>query len=109
MAEICKTKWFKKKLHSRYFSSCLKTLPSDYSSGDTSRMSLVFFSLSGLDLLGTLEDVLSPQDKASYIEWIYSQQVFGIDQHGTLLAGFRGGPYLGPSSSSKHSQTELSI
>ena len=38
-----------------------------------SRMTLVFFSLSGLDLLGALQEVESM--RVDIVEWIYAQQV----------------------------------
>lgn len=50
-------------------------------------MSLAFFALSSLDLLGSTS-VLKPEERTEYIEWIYDQQVLPS-------GGFRGGPFLG--------------
>ena len=39
------------------------------------RMTLVFFAISGLDVMGSLDDIMSPEDKKNAIKWIYSLQV----------------------------------
>ena len=49
-------------------------------------MSLAFFALSSLDLLGGL-DRISQDEKRDYINWIYEQQL--------PSGGFRGGPFVG--------------
>ncbi|KAJ2999633.1 Geranylgeranyl transferase type-1 subunit beta [Globomyces sp. JEL0801] len=67
-------------LHQRYFNLNLQLLPSHYTSADTSRMTLAFFCLSGLDLLG----VTYPH-KQNAINWVYSLLIQGD------LSGFRGG------------------
>eukprot|EP01135_Chromosphaera_perkinsii_P004220 Nk52_evm9s272 gene=Nk52_evmTU9s272 len=79
--------------HRRFFLRCLlHGLPGDYASGgDSSRMTLCFFALSGLDLLNSVvgigeeehEDGSNQQQKPllkreqgeELIEWIYAQQV----------------------------------
>ena len=38
------------------------------------RMTLMFFAVSGLDILNSL-DSLSPKLKEEIVEWIYSQQI----------------------------------
>ena len=38
-------------------------------------MTLLFFALSGLDLLGSLDDIVSAEEKKNIIEWIYAQQI----------------------------------
>ncbi len=57
-------------------------------------MTLLFFAVSGLDLLDCLDSV-SAEDKESIIEWIYSQQILpaadGSDSH----CGFRGSSFIG--------------
>ena len=69
--------------HPDYFKKHLALLPNHYQSADTSRMTLGFFCLSALDLLGKE----LPTDK---VEWIYAQQIIT-----PLKAGFRGGSYQG--------------
>lgn len=54
-----------------------------------SRLSLAFFALSSLELLGKIDE-LDAQARAGYIDWIYAQQV----KNGHA-AGFRGGPHVG--------------
>ncbi|ODH45063.1 hypothetical protein ACO22_00455 [Paracoccidioides brasiliensis] len=69
----------------KYFIRCLKTfLPHQYTSNDSSRMTLAFFTIAGLDLLGSLDDNLQPSERKGYIDWIYHCQV--------PSGGFRGFP-----------------
>ncbi|XP_068944284.1 geranylgeranyl transferase type-1 subunit beta isoform X2 [Petaurus breviceps papuanus] len=57
--------------HVRFFQRCLQVLPERYSSLETSRLTIAFFALSGLDMLDSLDVV----NKDDIIEWIYSLQV----------------------------------
>ncbi|KAL2795852.1 terpenoid cyclases/protein prenyltransferase alpha-alpha toroid [Aspergillus keveii] len=76
---------FTKERHIRYFLRCLKTfLPDLYTSNDSNRMLLAFFTLAGLDLLNVLESKTTPEERQGYIEWIYHCQV--------PSGGFRGFP-----------------
>ncbi|QSS48995.1 geranylgeranyl transferase type I beta subunit [Histoplasma capsulatum var. duboisii H88] len=69
----------------KYFLRCLKTfLPHQYTSNDSSRMTLAFFTVAGLDLLDALDDNISPAERKGYIDWIYHCQV--------PSGGFRGFP-----------------
>lgn len=49
-------------------------------------MSLAFFALSSLDLLGALDRVDEPT-RREYVDWVYAQQ--------HPKGGFRGGPFVG--------------
>lgn len=61
--------------HTKYFLRTLKTfLPTAYQSNDSNRMSLAFFTLSGLDLLGSLHTNTTQEQRTDYIDWIYSNQ-----------------------------------
>lgn len=65
------------------------------------RMSLAFFVLSSLDLLGALNDTVSDSERQSYIDWIY-------DQQDSVHGGFRGGPFVGlPAVSFGSSQSSI--
>jgi geranylgeranyl transferase type-1 subunit beta len=64
-----------RKKHTKYLSRMLKVLPECLSSMETTRMTLVYFTISALDVLGELDEVLSDVEKASIIDWIYSLQV----------------------------------
>ncbi|EAW11160.1 protein geranylgeranyltransferase type I subunit CDC43 [Aspergillus clavatus NRRL 1] len=67
---------FNKERHIKYYLRCLKTfLPAAYTSGDSNRMLLAFFTISGLDILGVLESKTTPEDRRGYIDWIYHCQV----------------------------------
>ena len=82
--------------HAKYFERFITMVPEFLSSQDTNRLTLVFFSLAGLDLLGQLDAYLDAQRKRDVIDWIYSLMVppasDGSDSHGL---GFRGGTFLG--------------
>ncbi|KAL8874686.1 MAG: hypothetical protein Q9174_000026 [Haloplaca sp. 1 TL-2023] len=66
---------FNKATHVRYFLRCLRThLPTAYSSNDSQRMTLAFFILCALDILGALEDNTTEEERSSYIDWIYHCQ-----------------------------------
>ena len=106
---------FERRRHVRYFSSCLRNLPRQYSSADTTRLSLVHFCLQALDLLGCLPgdgpdtcgDVGSGDvyiDRGPIVEWIYGLQTLPVRSEGSSSSergcirggGFKGGTYLGP-------------
>lgn len=40
----------------------------------TCRITIAFFCISGLDLLGTLEDETTPEERAGWVEWIWRLQ-----------------------------------
>ena len=57
-------------------------------------MTLVFFAISGLDILNELSSLVDEKTRKRIIEWIYSQQITGKkDKPGAL--GFRGSPANG--------------
>ncbi|KAJ5736715.1 uncharacterized protein N7483_001840 [Penicillium malachiteum] len=67
---------FNTERHVKYYLRCLKTfLPSAYTSNDSNRMLLAFFTLSGLDVLGVLQDKITPEERQGYIDWLYHCQV----------------------------------
>lgn len=67
---------FNKDRHITYFLRCLKTfLPGLYTSNDSNRILLAFFTVSGLDLLGALQAKTTPEERHGYIDWIYHCQV----------------------------------
>ena len=64
-----------KSRHTKFLSRMLNVLPDCFSSMETTRMTFVYFSISALDVLGELDQVLSPEKKISAINWVYSLQV----------------------------------
>ncbi len=59
------------------------------------RMTILFFGVSGLDVLDGLSEV-SRQDKADMVDWIYAQQILPNKSHSNLYqCGFRGGSFIG--------------
>ena len=62
---------FNKELHIKYWRRCLKSvLPTEYTSTDSSRLSLGFFILSAFDLLGVGGDQLDRKEVAGLKQWI---------------------------------------
>lgn len=58
-------------LHIKYWNRCLRSLlPTDYTSTDSSRMTLGFFILAALDLLGAGADTFTPADRDGFKSWI---------------------------------------
>ena len=61
--------------HIKYWQRCLRSLlPTEYTSTDSSRMTLGFFILSALDLLGAGADTLSSKDRENMKNWILKCQ-----------------------------------
>ncbi|XP_060565878.1 geranylgeranyl transferase type-1 subunit beta-like, partial [Ruditapes philippinarum] len=85
---------FLRQKHIKFFQRCLQVLPGRYSSLDTSRMTIAFFAISGLDMLNAL-DVLE-KEKNDIIDWIYSLQVLpNNDESNINHCGFRGCSSMG--------------
>lgn len=63
-----------KRKHTTFFQRILKVIPSCMSMYDTNRMPMAFFAISGLDILGSLDE-FSEHEKQAAIEWIYRLQV----------------------------------
>jgi geranylgeranyl transferase type-1 subunit beta len=62
--------------HIKYYLRCLKTfLPSAYTSNDSNRMLLAFLTLTGLDVLDSLNSKTTPEERQTYIDWVYHCQV----------------------------------
>ncbi|CAO3626725.1 unnamed protein product [Cunninghamella blakesleeana] len=89
---------FTRDKHIQYFLSNLKMLPSAYTDTETNRMTLAYFCLGGLELLGVLDTVISDQNKQDWINWIYSQQIVPSDDGQNYPhCGFRGSSWSGRS------------
>ena len=90
-----------RKNHIAYFARCLEGLSHHYESLDFSRMTLIYFCVVALDLLGGLESVVddgSPNGgwRARIVDWIYNCQVTpSKGAYSWRHCGFRGGPYFG--------------
>ncbi|KAF0033952.1 hypothetical protein F2P81_014018 [Scophthalmus maximus] len=78
--------------HVRFFQRTLQVLPERYASLETTRLTIIFFALSGLDVLDALDVI----DRNLMIEWIYSLQVLPTeDQSNLSRCGFRGSSHIG--------------
>lgn len=87
---------FEARKHVKFLLRCLEKLPQSYASLDTNRLSLAYFCVSGLDVLGAISQV----DAARVIGWVYSLQVVPPADGGDGLpaarrGGFRGCGFLG--------------
>lgn len=77
---------FNNALHVKYWKRCFNSLlPNAYQSNDSSRMTLAFFTLSALDLLGEGAHTMSLKDRRGYRDWVLSCQ------H-PITGGFCGSP-----------------
>ncbi|SAM08352.1 hypothetical protein [Absidia glauca] len=82
-------------------------LPSPYTETETNRMTLAFFCLGGLELLGALDSEISDHNKKDWIEWIYAQQIVpSEDGQNDAHCGFRGSPWSGRSFDSNKTSCE---
>ncbi|GLD54084.1 geranylgeranyl transferase type-1 subunit beta [Lates japonicus] len=68
--------------HVRFFQRTLQVLPERYASLETTRLTIIFFALSGLDVLDALDVI----DRNVMIEWIYSLQVLPTEDRGWTIA-----------------------
>ena len=80
--------------HIGFFLRHLRLLPQPYEGGDQQRMSLLYFCISALDLMGALDAV----DAGPIVEWVYAQQLRGAgdDATGTGVEAYA--PMATPSS-----------
>lgn len=65
-----------KKMHVKYFQRLLQIMPSDLVEFDSTRLMIVYFAFSGLDLLNSLDEI-GVEAKLQAIDWIYGLQVQG--------------------------------
>lgn len=75
---------FDRARHVKFWKRCSTLLPQDYQSSDASRLSLGFFIVAALDLLGVLETEVPESERKGWVDWVYSCQVH--------TGGFRGFP-----------------
>ncbi|KAG2180763.1 hypothetical protein INT44_003770 [Umbelopsis vinacea] len=88
------------KKHIAYFLYNLRMLPAPYTETETNRMTLAFFCLGSLSLLGQLDSVVSEKDRKEWIDWIYAQQVLPDPEDpdkSRYSCGFKGSSWAGHS------------
>ncbi|KAE9551992.1 hypothetical protein FO519_004790 [Halicephalobus sp. NKZ332] len=76
--------------HARLLKRMLDCAPGAYSSLETNRMTLLFFILSGLDLINELDNVVDLSMKKRLIEMIYKMQLTKSSGCSPERCGFRG-------------------
>ncbi|XP_075238392.1 geranylgeranyl transferase type-1 subunit beta [Lycorma delicatula] len=80
--------------HVRYFKYHLQILPARLSNFDSTRISIAFFALSGLDLLGAIDEI-EEERKRTICDWLYQLQVLPDENSGDLRkCGFQGSSTL---------------
>jgi geranylgeranyl transferase type-1 subunit beta len=82
--------------HVRYFFHCLHQLPQPYTSLDTNRLTVAYFCVSALDLLGALDRIAD--ERSALIRWVYSQQLRRPEAEQSSecwVGGFRGAHIFG--------------
>jgi len=77
--------------HAKYFARFLEVLPASMGSQDSSRVTIAFFSVSGMDILDKL-DLLSGERKDEIIDWVYSLQF--VSENYPERAGIMGSSML---------------
>jgi len=65
---------FYKQRHVKFFCRCLDVLPNAYQTLDTNRMTVLFFAIYGLDILGEIETAIDEKRRKDIISWVYSLQ-----------------------------------
>lgn len=66
---------FHKEKHVSYWLRCLRSpLPHQYTSTDANRMTLAFFTVAALDLLGVLVTRTTEEERKGYADWVYACQ-----------------------------------
>lgn len=74
--------------HAKYFQRTLAVLPCSLASYDTQRITLLFFGVSGLDVLDRLESIAST--KTHIVDWLYSCLVSSPEEEQISCSGWRG-------------------
>lgn len=63
---------FNKEKLIKFFMRSLYVIPAHYQGQDPNRLTLLYFTVSGLDILGALDKIENPK---AIIDWVYSLQV----------------------------------
>ncbi|KAJ3450628.1 geranylgeranyl transferase type-1 subunit beta [Anaeramoeba flamelloides] len=87
-------KEFNRRAHIEYFNLYLNMLPQPIQSMESNRMTILYFAISGLDMLGATDRIKSKE----VIEWVYAQQIVPDSKDENKLSencGFRCGPLFG--------------
>eukprot|EP01112_Ceratiomyxa_fruticulosa_P023448 TRINITY_DN895_c0_g2_i1.p1 TRINITY_DN895_c0_g2~~TRINITY_DN895_c0_g2_i1.p1 ORF type:complete len:360 (-),score=53.02 TRINITY_DN895_c0_g2_i1:27-1106(-) len=102
---------FQREKHIKFLQQCLTLLPAPYRSQEANRMTLVYFALSGLDVLGVLEKSVNEKNRHEWIEWIYSQQIQPDPNHpeSATHCGFRGSPAVGSNEYNEYNCSNIAM
>ncbi|KAI9658814.1 MAG: hypothetical protein M1831_003840 [Alyxoria varia] len=101
---------FFKEKHISYWLRCLRSpLPTAYTSTDSNRLTLAFFTVSALDLLGVLFNRTTKEERGAYIAWIYSCQHPAGGFLGYPLASPKTNDHGGTRDEGKHGADRVSL
>lgn len=67
------------RMHAKYFSRFLNLLPPKLGNHDSTRATIAFFAVSGIDILDCMS-LLSAEAKQNIVNWIYGLQVIPRDE-----------------------------
>lgn len=93
MTLVTDEKKLAKQQHVKYFKYHLQILPARLSNFDSTRVSIAFFALSGLDLLGAINEIEDDRKK-TICDWLYQLQVLPDSSGDMKKCGFQGSSTL---------------
>lgn len=95
-----KTRWFEfnRDKHIQFLRRCVACLPMEYAQQDNNHLTLVYFVLGALEILGETDTALDEATKRSLVEYVYSLQVLPMkgattDERRSECCGFLGSSY----------------
>ncbi|CAD6583531.1 MAG: hypothetical protein TREMPRED_003586 [Tremellales sp. Tagirdzhanova-0007] len=74
MSQIPTQTTFKRNAHVNFFLRCLRALPTAAQDHDSNRITIAYFCISGLDLLGVLEEKTTLSQREGWAAWIWRLQ-----------------------------------
>jgi len=98
---------FQREKHVKFLLRSLNVMPKEYSGQDTSRITLLYFVVAGLDVLGELHRI---PDKQKIIDFVNSCQILPDKDEPEKYShnfGFRGSPFFGTKFNPKCVPTNL--
>ncbi|XP_014662379.1 PREDICTED: geranylgeranyl transferase type-1 subunit beta-like [Priapulus caudatus] len=99
---------FLREKHIKFFNRCIDVLPHQYSTMDTNRLTILFFAISGMEILNSLDTIKNKKEEI--VDWIYSHQVLPNESASNLSnCGFRGSATIGAKFNPTQTSCEAAI
>jgi geranylgeranyl transferase type-1 subunit beta len=112
----CSEDEFKREMHIKFLLRHLHFMPTEYSGLDSNRMTLLYFVVSSLDLMGELDRI---PDRQAIKDFVYSCQITPApgEEETSNYCGFRGSTFFGnkfnpncePTQHHKHDQHHIAM